>query len=41
MSASITPLGTKALIWFFNKSFRHLMRGLFVEQHSIVSNVKQ
>lgn len=41
MQASITPVGAKALIWFFNKSFRHLMRGLFVEQNSIASNVKQ
>lgn len=34
-------MGTKALIWFFNKSFRHLIRGLFVEQNSIFANVKQ
>jgi hypothetical protein len=31
MSSTITPMGTKALIWFFNKSFRHLLRGLFVD----------
>jgi hypothetical protein len=41
MQATITPLGTKALIWFFNKSFRHLIRGLFVDQSSIEKNLKE
>lgn len=41
METSITPIGTRALLWFFNKSFRHTIRGLFVEVNSLVQNVKE
>lgn len=40
MKSSITPMGVKALLWFFNKSFRHAVRGLFVEQDSLATNLK-
>ena len=40
MQTSITPYGAKALIWFFNKSLRNAVRGLFVEQQSLQKNVK-
>ena len=31
MKTSITPMGVRTLIWFFNKIFRHYIRGLFVD----------
>jgi glycerol-3-phosphate O-acyltransferase len=41
METSITPLGVRTLLWFFNKSFRIIVRGLFVESNSLVQNVKE
>lgn len=41
LQTTITPYGVRALLWFFNKSFRHALRGLYVETASLGKNVKE
>ena len=40
MSTQITPFGIRSVMWYFNKVFRHLIRGLYLEQSSFFKNVK-
>jgi hypothetical protein len=31
MQTMILPSGIKGFMWYFNKSFRHLIRGIFLD----------
>jgi hypothetical protein len=41
LQTTITPVGIRAMLWFFNKSFRHALRGLYVEQSTLSKNVTE